>query len=79
MEHLLRDIKDQTAGTLSQQISNQLRGLRGLHAQLKDVAAYLGQVAEGKLPVNHQILYLLQVARIHENQIGPPLTAESAR
>ncbi|XP_060521772.1 26S proteasome non-ATPase regulatory subunit 7 [Cylas formicarius] len=60
VEHLLRDIKDTTVGTLSQRITNQLLGLRGLHSQLRDVRDYLIQVGDGKLPINHQIIYQLQ-------------------
>jgi len=60
VEHLLRDIKDTTVGTLSQQITNQLLGLKGLNGKLKDMNSYLEQVVEGKLPMNHQITYLLQ-------------------
>jgi len=60
VEHLLRDIKDTTAGTLSQRITNQLMGLRGLHSQLDEIYAYLEQVCDDKLPINHQIIYLLE-------------------
>ncbi|QQP36042.1 26S proteasome non-ATPase regulatory subunit 7 [Caligus rogercresseyi] len=60
VEHLLRDIKDTTVGTLSQKVSNQLMGLKGLHLKLQDMGAYLGLVVQGKLPLNHQITYLLQ-------------------
>jgi 26S proteasome regulatory subunit N8 len=60
VEHLLRDIKDTSAGTLSQRITNQLTGLRGLHAQLEEIHSYLEQVCADKLPINHQIIYLLQ-------------------
>jgi len=60
VEHLLRDIKDTTVGTLSQRVTNQLMGLKGLHSQIKDVNSYLDQVIQGKLPVNHQIVYHLQ-------------------
>lgn len=60
VEHLLRDIKDTTVGTLSQRITNQLLGLKGLHAQLKEIRDYLVQVGQGKLPINHQIVYQLQ-------------------
>lgn len=44
VEHLLRDIKDTTVGTLSQRITNQLLGLKGLHSQMKDIRDYLVQV-----------------------------------
>merc|ERR1711981_1177708 len=60
VEHLLRDIKDTTVGTLSQKITNQLMGLKGLEMKLKDMHNYLQQVVDGKLPMNHQITYLLQ-------------------
>ena len=46
VEHLLRDIKDTTVGTLSQQITNQLLGLKGLNGKLKDMNSYLEQVCE---------------------------------
>jgi 26S proteasome regulatory subunit N8 len=60
VEHLLRDIKDTTIGTLSQRVTNQLAGLRGLSSQLGDIKDYLHQVSTGQLPVNHQIIYQLQ-------------------
>jgi len=60
VEHLLRDIKDTTLGTLSQRITNQLRGLKGLHSQITDIRDYLDQVVSGNLPVNHTIIYQLQ-------------------
>jgi len=60
VEHLLRDIKDTTIGTLSQRVTNQLQGLKGLSSQLTDIRNYLDQVVKGQLPVNHQIVYQLQ-------------------
>ncbi|CAH3840226.1 26S proteasome non-ATPase regulatory subunit 7 [Pieris brassicae] len=60
VEHLLRDIKDTTVGSLSQRITNQLLGLRGLHSQLSEIRDYLVQVGQGSLPMNHQIIYQLQ-------------------
>merc|ERR1711992_188410 len=60
VEHLLRDVKDTTVGTLSQRITNQLLGLKGLDGKLKDMHKYLEQVVDGKLPMNHQIVYHLQ-------------------
>ncbi|XP_026468301.1 26S proteasome non-ATPase regulatory subunit 7 [Ctenocephalides felis] len=60
VEHLLRDIKDTTFGSLSQRITNQLLGLKGLHSQIREIRDYLVQVGDGKLPVNHQIVYQLQ-------------------
>ncbi|XP_037936480.1 26S proteasome non-ATPase regulatory subunit 7 [Teleopsis dalmanni] len=60
VEHLLRDIKDTTVGSLSQKITNQLMGLKGLNAQLKDIKNYLERVGDGKIPINHQIVYQMQ-------------------
>merc|ERR1711936_1412921 len=60
VEHLLRDIKDTTVGTLSQKITNQLMGLKGLEIKLNDMANSLQQVVDGTMPVNHTIVYHLQ-------------------
>jgi len=60
VEHLLRDIKDTTVGTLSQQITNQLLGLKGLVQQIKGIENYLQKVVEGKLPIHNQIIYQVQ-------------------
>lgn len=54
------DIKDTTVGTLSQRITNQVHGLKGLNSKLLDIKSYLEKVATGKLPINHQIIYQLQ-------------------
>ena len=55
-----RDIKDTTVGSLSQRITNQLQGLRGLHSQLTDIGKYLTEVGNGSLPINHAVIYQLQ-------------------
>lgn len=61
VEHLLRDIRDTTTvGTLSTRVGAQLSSLRGLQARLLEIRDYLQLVAEGKLAVNHQIIYNLQ-------------------
>jgi len=60
VEHLLRDIKDQTAGTLSQRITDQLSGLKGLDVQLSDIRRYLTEVAAERMPLNNAIVFLLQ-------------------
>ncbi len=41
VEHLLRDIKDTTVGTLSQRVTNQLMGLKGLHIKMEEIRRYL--------------------------------------
>ncbi|CCX35439.1 putative Proteasome regulatory particle subunit [Taphrina deformans PYCC 5710] len=60
VEHLLRDIRDQSTGTLSTKITNQLQSLQGLNERLAEIARYLQSVVDGKLPVNHTILGSLQ-------------------
>lgn len=60
VEHLLRDIKDTTLGSLSQLVTNQLLGLKGLNVQIQAIKNYLEAVLAGKLPMNHTIIYLLQ-------------------
>jgi len=60
VEHLLRDVKDTTVGTLSQRITSQLMGLKGLGQKLADMQAYLRRVVAGELPMNHEITYQLQ-------------------
>ncbi|KAF7632163.1 MPN domain-containing protein [Meloidogyne graminicola] len=56
VEHLLRDIKNTSAGTLSQRITNQLLGLRGFRHQLAEMALYARRVVNKELP---EILNLL--------------------
>ncbi|XP_018594393.1 26S proteasome non-ATPase regulatory subunit 7-like isoform X2 [Scleropages formosus] len=60
VEHLLRDIKDTTIGTLSQRIAYQVQGLKELNLKLLIIKSYLEKVVTGKLPLNKQIIYNLQ-------------------
>lgn len=57
---ICRDIKDTSVGTLSQRVTNQLMGLKGLFSQLQEIHSYLDKVSTGQLPINHQIIYHLQ-------------------
>jgi 26S proteasome regulatory subunit N8 len=61
VEHLLRDVKDATISTLATEVGGKLVALKGLEARLKEIHAYLDLVVEGRLPLNHEILYHLQV------------------
>jgi 26S proteasome regulatory subunit N8 len=54
------DIRNSTVGTLSQRITNQLMGLKGLTKSLYDVRGYLDKLIANKLPINHQILSHIQ-------------------
>lgn len=60
IESLSSDIRNATVGTLSQRITNQLMGLKGLTKSLYDVRAYLDKLLAKKLPINHQILSHIQ-------------------
>ena len=56
VEHLLRDIKDASQGTLSKRVSDKLVGLKVLAGKLKEMRVYLEKVVEGKLAYNQQII-----------------------
>ena len=58
--YLFSDIRNLTAGTLSQRITSQVMSLKGLNKHLQDIRNYLEKVATGKLPVNHTVIYQLQ-------------------
>lgn len=60
VEHLLRDVKNLSVGSLSNRVSDQLSSLQGLHSRLEEIRDYLQAVVAGTLPVNHQIIYNLQ-------------------
>ncbi len=60
VEHLLRDIKDTTVGTLSDQVKAKVNALKGLKKRMKEMSDYLDKVGKGKLPLNHQIIYNMQ-------------------
>lgn len=60
VEHLCRDVFRNTQGTLSQKISDQIKGLKGLGQKLEQISQYLTDVASGKLPMNYNIIYGLQ-------------------
>jgi 26S proteasome regulatory subunit N8 len=62
VEHLLRDVRDATLSELSADVGAKLSALQGLSARLAEVRLYLEAVLSGKLPVNHDVLALLQAA-----------------
>lgn len=77
VEHLLRDIKDSTTTTLATRVSEQLASLRGLQSRLSDIQRYLVEVAAGKMPVNHQIVYHLQDALNLLSDLTEPVVTSS--
>ncbi|KAH9833064.1 Mov34-domain-containing protein, partial [Rhodofomes roseus] len=77
VEHLLRDIKDSTTTTLATRVSEQLSSLRGLQSRIQDIRSYLSDVAAGKMPVNHQIVYHIQDALNLLPNLNDPETTQS--
>ena len=77
VEHLLRDIKDSTTTTLATRVAEQLASLQGLQSRLSDVQKYLVEMAAGKVPVNHQIVYHLQDALNLLPDLSDPVTTQS--
>ncbi|XWS07663.1 hypothetical protein CRYUN_Cryun41cG0008900 [Craigia yunnanensis] len=57
---LAQDVKDTTISTLATKVTGKLTALKGLDARLQEIRSYLDLVIEGKLPLNHEILYHLQ-------------------
>lgn len=45
----------------SLKVTSKLTALKGLDARLREIHSYLEFVIDGKLPLNHEILYHLQV------------------
>jgi hypothetical protein len=43
------------------QVAGKLTALNGLDARLREIRGYLDLVIDGKVPLNHEILYHLQV------------------
>ena len=62
VEHLLRDVKDNTVSTLSTKVGEKVQSLRGLKARLEEIKSYMDKVVDGSLPVNHEIMGHLQDA-----------------
>lgn len=60
VEHLLRDIKDLTEGSLVKQISNKVLSLKALIERLSEISNYLELVLNKSYPVNAQIVSNLQ-------------------
>jgi 26S proteasome regulatory subunit N8 len=63
VEHLLRDVKDAEApGSLAARLQARLAAVRGLTGRLAELRGYLERVAAGTLPLNQEVLTLLQEA-----------------
>ncbi|KAL5568495.1 hypothetical protein UlMin_025070, partial [Ulmus minor] len=60
VEHLLRDVKDTTVSSLATEIDGKLKALKSLDGRLREIRSSLDLSIDGKLPLNHEILYYLQ-------------------
>lgn len=60
VEHLLRDIKDVTEGSLVKKISTKVLSLKALIDKLTEIEGYLQLVLAKSYPMNNQIIYNLQ-------------------
>jgi len=60
VEQLLRDVKDNTVTTLGSEVQGMNEGLRGLLSRLREMEEYLAAVAEGEVPMNHEIMNKVQ-------------------
>eukprot|EP00180_Rhodochaete_pulchella_P000425 Plantae.Rhodophyta-Rhodochaete_pulchella.ctg13.p1 GENE.Plantae.Rhodophyta-Rhodochaete_pulchella.ctg13~~Plantae.Rhodophyta-Rhodochaete_pulchella.ctg13.p1 ORF type:complete len:295 (-),score=42.59 Plantae.Rhodophyta-Rhodochaete_pulchella.ctg13:367-1251(-) len=58
--HLLRDVKDSSTSTLSAEVSGKMAAVQSLTARLRELQAYLQAVADGRLPINHEVMYNMQ-------------------
>lgn len=58
--HLLRDIKDASVSSLTGEITAKVAALMSLGNRLRQLHSYLADVAEGRLPVNNEIMYRIQ-------------------
>lgn len=56
VEHLLRDIKDASQGTLSKQVSDKTQGLKVLGGKLREMKDYLKKVVSGEYRYNQTII-----------------------
>eukprot|EP00672_Neobodo_designis_P025107 CAMPEP_0174851518 /NCGR_PEP_ID=MMETSP1114-20130205/23233_1 /TAXON_ID=312471 /ORGANISM="Neobodo designis, Strain CCAP 1951/1" /LENGTH=357 /DNA_ID=CAMNT_0016086059 /DNA_START=124 /DNA_END=1197 /DNA_ORIENTATION=+ len=76
IEHLLRDLTDSTVSTLSTKVEDRHVALLQLETMLGTIETYLNDVANDRLPVNPEILELLQEATniapvVHQLKTSP--------
>lgn len=60
VEHLLRNIRDTSESSMTDQVRSKVSSLKALRNRLQDISLYLDRVLKGVLPMNHAILYNLQ-------------------
>ena len=67
VEHLLRDVADTAAGSLSRGLAAELRALQQRRDGVEEIIAYLERNISGSLPVNQEILGSLQALALGRN------------
>ena len=60
VEHLLRDIKDVDMSEIGTTLTNSVHGLAALQHRLQNISDYLGDVIDGKLPLDNEIVGVAQ-------------------
>ena len=60
VEHLLRDIKDVDMSEIGTTLTNSIHGLAALEHRLNGISSYLSDVIEGKMPVDNEIIGVIQ-------------------
>ena len=60
VEHLLRDIKDVDMSEIGTTLTNSVHGLAALQHRLQNISDYLGDVIDGKLPLDNEIIGVTQ-------------------
>lgn len=61
VEHLLRDVRDVAATSLSTQTQHKIAALKAMQSRLASITQYLDEVLEGR-KANHEVLFKLQEA-----------------
>jgi len=60
VEHLLRDIKDVDMSEIGTTLTNSIHGLAALEHRLNGISMYLADVIDGKMPVDNEIIGVIQ-------------------
>lgn len=60
VEHLLRNIRDTTLSSVTDQVQAKLSSLLSMKKRMEEMALYLERVVSGKIPPNHAIIYNIQ-------------------
>jgi len=60
VEHLLRNIRDTTMSSVTDQVQAKLSSLLSMKKRMEEICLYLDNVVSGKIPPNHAIIYNIQ-------------------